>query len=131
MGDELDEFLLSFRDKIGSQSYQKIATILRENDFTSTLALKLLDSENLKEILKGSELPLGARKILDYHLDLIKTQSPLNRKASKYCCNKNVTSPDEACSDNETTHGVATETSKQNSTAVCTNINMVIWFMLQ
>ncbi|CAB4006586.1 Hypothetical predicted protein [Paramuricea clavata] len=59
MGDELEEFLLSFRDKIGSQSYQK---------------------------------------------------------ASKYCCNKNVTSPDEACSDNETTHGVATETSKQNST---------------
>ena len=128
MGDELDEFLLSFRDKIGSQSYQKIATILRENDFTSTLALKLKDSDNLEEILTGSELPLGARKILDYHLDLIKTQSPLNRKASKYCCNKNVTSPDEACSDNETTHG---ETSKQNSTAVCTNINMVIWFMLQ
>ena len=128
MGDELDEFLLSFRDKIGSQSYQKIATILRENDFTSTLALKLKDSDNLEEILTGSELPLEARKILDYHLDLIKTQSPLNRKASKYCCNKNVTSPDEACSDNETTHG---ETSKQNSTAVCTNINMVIWFMLQ
>ena len=131
MGDELDEFLLSFRDKIGSQSYQKIATILRENDFTSTLALKLKDSDNLEEILTGSELPLGARKILDYHLDLIKTQSPLKRKASKYCCNKNVPSPDEACSDNETTHGVATETSKQNSTAVCTNINMVIWFMLQ
>ncbi|CAB4015745.1 sulfotransferase domain-containing [Paramuricea clavata] len=46
-------------DKIGSQSYQKIATILRENDFTSTL--KLLDSENLEEILKGSELPLGSK----------------------------------------------------------------------
>ena len=31
--------------------------IFRENDFTSRLLLKLLDSENLEEILKGSELP--------------------------------------------------------------------------
>ena len=45
MGDELDEFLQSFRDKIGSQSYQKMATILRENDFTSRLLLELLDSD--------------------------------------------------------------------------------------
>ena len=62
MGDELDEFLLSFRDKIGSQSYQKIATILRENDFTSTLALKLLDSENLEEYLKDRSCHLGQGK---------------------------------------------------------------------
>ncbi len=72
MGNGLDEFLLSFRDKIGSQSYRKIPTILKENDFTSRLSLKLLNSENFEEILKGSELPLGARKILDYHLGLIK-----------------------------------------------------------
>ncbi len=45
MGDELDEFPLSFRDKIGSQSYQRIATILRENYFTSRLSLELLDSD--------------------------------------------------------------------------------------
>ncbi len=43
MGDESDEFPVSFRDKIGSQSYQKIATILRENDFKSRLSLELLD----------------------------------------------------------------------------------------
>ncbi len=45
MGDELDKFLQSFKDKIGSQSYQKIATIVRENDFTSRLLLELLDSD--------------------------------------------------------------------------------------
>ena len=61
-----------------------MAAMLRENDFTSRLSLKLLDSANLEEILKGSDLPLGARKILDYHLDLIRKQSPLNRKALKY-----------------------------------------------
>ena len=44
MGNELDKFPLSFRDKIGSQSYQKIATILRESDFMSSLSLELLNS---------------------------------------------------------------------------------------
>ena len=45
MGDELDEFPLSFMHRIGFQSYQKIATIHRENDFTSRLSLELLDSD--------------------------------------------------------------------------------------
>ena len=81
MGDELDELLLSFKVKIGDKSYEKIAAILRQDDFTSRLSLKLLDSANLEEILKGSDLLLGARKMLDNHLDLIRKQSPLNRKA--------------------------------------------------
>ena len=51
MGDELDEFLLSFKGKICDKSYEKIAAILRENDFTSKLSLKLLGSANLEEIL--------------------------------------------------------------------------------
>ena len=125
MGDELDEFLLSFKGKIGDKSYEKIAAILRENDFTSRLSLKLLDSANLEEILKGSDLPLGARKILDYHLDLIRKQSLLNRKAVRYSCNESITSPDGVC-DEEPIHSIP-ETSEQNSIEVCTNIDMVIW----
>ena len=125
MGDELDEFLLTFKGKIGDKSYEKIAAILRENDFTSRLSLKLLDSANLEEILKGSDLPLGAREILDYHLDLIRKQSPLNRKALRYSWNESITSSDGVC-DEEPIHSIPV-TSEQNSIDVCTNIDMVIW----
>ena len=90
------------------------------------LSLKLLDSANLEEILKGSDLSLGARKILDYHLDLIRKQSPLNRKAVRYSCNESITSPDGVC-DEEPIHSIIPETSEQNSIEVCTNIDMVIW----
>ena len=90
------------------------------------LSLKLLDSANLEEILKGSDLSLRARKILDYHLDLIRKQSPLNRKAVRYSCNESITSPDGVC-DEEPIHSIIPETSEQNSIEVCTNIDIVIW----
>ncbi len=58
MGDGLDEFLLILL----SQSYHKIATVLKENDFTSRLSLKLVNSENekiLKKYLQDQSLGLG------------------------------------------------------------------------
>ena len=73
-------------------------------------------------------MPLGARKILDYQLDSIQKQSQLNEKGSKYSFNESVTLPDET-SDEDTTHGIALETSRQNSTAVCTNLNMFLWIL--
>ena len=85
----------------------------------------MLDSANLEEILKGSDLALGAREILDYHLDLIRKQSPLNRKALRYSWNESITSSDGVC-DEEPIHSIP-ETSEQNSIDVCTNIDMVIW----
>ena len=59
-------------------------------------------------MLIGNELlPLWARKILDYPLDLIRKKSQLNEKGSKYSCNESLTLPDET-SDEDTTHGIAT-----------------------
>ena len=82
MAGELEEFLLRFKNQIGSESYEKIENVLRKNDFTSQLALKLLNSENLDEMLAKSCVPLGARKILEYNLDLLKNESPLILKIS-------------------------------------------------
>ena len=81
MSDELEEFLLRFKNQIGSESYAKIEEVLRKNDFTSRLALKLLNSENLDEMLVNC-VPLGDRKILDYNLDVLKNESPLILKTS-------------------------------------------------
>ena len=75
--EELEGFIHTFKDKIGLESYNKITTVLKENGFTSRLSLKLLSSENLNDILKGNDLPLGARRILEYHLDLLRDKSPL------------------------------------------------------
>ena len=63
-----------------------------------------------------------------YQLDSIQKQSQLNEKGSKYSCNESVTLPDET-SDEDTTHGIALETSRQNSTAVCTNLHMFLWIL--
>lgn len=78
-GEELTDFLESIENKIGKESYEIIANKLRDNNFKSRLSLKLLDSENLDIIFAKSKLPLGSRKILDYHLDLLRNESPLSK----------------------------------------------------
>ena len=70
-------------------------------------------------------MPLGARKILDYHLDLIRKQSSLNRKALRYSWKDSITAPDWLC-DEEPIHSIP-ENSEQNSIEVCTIIDMVLW----
>ena len=47
MADEVEEFLNSFKDKIGKQSHEVIEKALKENEFSSRLSLKLLSNENL------------------------------------------------------------------------------------
>ena len=85
----------------------------------------MLDITNLEEILKASDLLLGARKILDNHLDLIRKQSPLNRKALRSSWKDSIIAPAGVC-DEEPIHSIP-ETSEQNPIEVCTNIDMVIW----
>ena len=70
-----DGFLRKYRTK---ESYEIITNTLRDN-FTSRLSLKLLDPENLDVIFAKSKLPLGSRKILDYHCDLLRNESPLSK----------------------------------------------------
>ncbi|XP_046845514.1 uncharacterized protein LOC124439333 [Xenia sp. Carnegie-2017] len=88
MADELEEFLNSFKDKIGKQSHEVIEKALKENEFSSRLSLKLLSNENLDHLLRNTNLPLGARKVLEFHLDLLREQSPLlklSKSQSKSC----------------------------------------------
>ena len=117
MSDELEEFLLRFNNQIGSESYHKIEDVLRKNDFTSRLALKLLNTENLDEMLVNC-VSLGARKILD--LDILKNESPLILKTSgKYDqCKK-----DSLVGMDPSTSGIiGHHASSEASSAVCTNL---------
>ncbi|CAB4035142.1 Hypothetical predicted protein, partial [Paramuricea clavata] len=78
--EELTDFLGNIEQKIGKESYEIILTnTLRDNNFTSRLSLKLLDPENLDVIFAKSKLPLGSRKIPEYHLDLLRNESPLSK----------------------------------------------------
>ena len=77
--EELTDFLGNIEQKIGKESYEIITNTLTDN-FTSRLSLKLLDLENLDVIFAESKLPLGSRKILDYHWDLLRNESPLQVK---------------------------------------------------
>jgi hypothetical protein len=77
--EELTDFLGKIEQKIGKESYEIIRNTLRDNNFTSRLSLKLLDPENLDVIFAKSKLPLGSRKILEYHLDLLRNESPLSK----------------------------------------------------
>lgn len=45
-------------------------------------------------LIESELLPLWARKILDYLLDLIRKKSQFNEKGSKYSCNESLTLPD-------------------------------------
>ena len=76
--EELTDFLGNIEQKIGKESYEIITNTLRDN-FTSRLSLKLLDPENVDVIFAKSKLPLGSRKILDYHWDLLRNESPLSK----------------------------------------------------
>ena len=44
MTNELDEFLSTFKFKIGKESFDKVSKVLRGNDFTSHLSLKVMSS---------------------------------------------------------------------------------------
>ena len=76
--EKLTDFLGNVEQKIGKESYEIITNTLGDN-FTSRLSLKLLDPENLDVIFAKSKLPLGSRKILDYHWDLLRNESPLSK----------------------------------------------------
>ena len=83
-GEELTDFLRNIEEKIGKESCKIITnTLLKDNNFTSRLSLKLLSPENLDVLFAKSKLPLGSRKILDYHLELLRNESPLSRPKSQ------------------------------------------------
>ena len=77
---ELNEFLKTILPKIGEESCSKIKEILLANNFTSRLYLKLLAPANLDVLFTDVNLPLGSRKVLEYQLNLLNDESPLNTK---------------------------------------------------
>ena len=66
---ELTDFLGNIEQKIGKESYEIITNTLRE----------LYISAYLDVIFAKSKLPQGSRKILDYHWDLLRNESPLSK----------------------------------------------------
>ena len=80
---ELNDFLNNILPKIGEESCARIRDTLKVNNFTSRLSLKLLSPENLDVLFAEIKLPLGSRKVLEYHLELLKDESPLIVKSSR------------------------------------------------
>ena len=78
---ELNEFRKTILPKVGEDSCSKIKEILLANNFTSRLSLKLLTPANLDVLFTDVNLPLGSRKVLEYQLNLLNDESPLNTKA--------------------------------------------------
>ena len=91
---ELDDFLNGILPKVGDESCAKIRDALKANNFTSRLSLKLLNTENLDALFADAKLPLGSRKVLEYHLELLKDESPLVVKSSRKKININVPTED-------------------------------------
>ena len=77
---KLNEFMNTFLPKIGEESSKKIKEVLVANNFTSRLSLKLLSPDNLDILFADVKLPLGSRKVLEYHLNLLNDESPLHLK---------------------------------------------------
>ena len=89
---ELDDFLNSILPKVGDESCVKIRDALKANNFTSRLSLKLLNTDNLDALFADAKLPLGSTKVLEYHLELLKDESPLAVKSSRKKIDINVQS---------------------------------------
>ena len=87
----LENWISLFRDKQDQKTYDFIFQTLVTNQFTSKLQLKLLTSEQLDyRYMFSKDLPLGAKALLVYHVDLLKDESPLPMEKLhliiKYCC---------------------------------------------
>ena len=91
---ELDDFLNGILAEGRRRKLCKIRDALKDNNFTSRLSLKLLNTENLDALFADTKLPLGSRKVLEYHLELLKDESPLVVKSSRKKININVPSED-------------------------------------
>lgn len=107
---ELDGFMENLSGKLDSASSHLIKQTLQRNGFTSRLQIKLISEKHLELMFQGADLTMGAKILLNYHIQVLRDESPLQSGKMKKA---QISSPDrtEAVDDQSGTN------SKQVSTA--------------
>ena len=73
--EEIDAFVANFSDQLDNETALLIANTLKVNGFRTRLQLKLITSNELN--LMFQDLKLGAKRLLQYNLDILRDESPL------------------------------------------------------
>ena len=69
--------------KLDSRSTSIIEQTLNVNGFTTRLQIKLITEKNLEMMFQGSDITMGAKNLLSYHIQLLRDESPLALAKSK------------------------------------------------
>ena len=84
---KLDKFMEQLSGKLDSASCQLIKETLQVNGFTSRLQIKLISEKHLELMFQGADLTMGAKSLLNYHIQVLRDESPLQsgkmKKAQK------------------------------------------------
>ena len=84
---ELDVFMELFSGKLDSASCQLIKKTLQVNGFTSHLQITLISQMHFELMFQGADLTMSAKSLLNYHIQVIRDESPLQtgkiKKAQK------------------------------------------------
>lgn len=83
MTTELDKFMELLSGKLDSDSCHLIRETLQVNGFTSRLQIKLISEKHLELMFQGAELTMGAKSLLNYHIQVLRDESPLQRGKTK------------------------------------------------
>ena len=85
MTSELDKFMELLSGKLDSASCQLIKETLQVNGFRSRLQIKLISEKHLGLMFQGTDLTMGAKSLLNYHIQVLCDESPLQtgKKAQK------------------------------------------------
>ena len=74
---ELDKFMELLSGKLDSASCQLIKETLQVNGFRSRLQIKLISEKHLELMFQGTDLTMGAKSLLHYHIQVLRDKSPL------------------------------------------------------
>ena len=77
---ELDGFMENLSAKLDSTSTHLIKQILEVNGFTTRLSIKLISEKHLELRLQGVDLTMGAKRLFNYHIQVLRDESPLQLK---------------------------------------------------
>ena len=77
---ELDVFMENLSGKLDSASAHLIKQTLQVNGFTSRLQIKLISEKHLELMFQGADLTMGAKSLLNYHIQVLRDESPDSSK---------------------------------------------------
>lgn len=78
---ELESFISN--EKLDSASTNLIKQTLQLNGFTTRLQIKLISDKNLEMMFHTTNITMGARSLLSYHIQVLRDESPLGKRHRK------------------------------------------------